>query len=49
MYSMSYIYDNFDWDHCEEDFEGLIENGGKASGPSGPNGGDNSFQSNGKK
>ncbi len=49
MYSMSYIYDDFDWDHCEEDFEGLIENGGKASGPSGPNGGDSSFQSNGKK
>ena len=24
-YSMTYIYDNFDWDHCEEDFESLIE------------------------
>jgi len=34
-YSMSYIYDDFDWDHCEEDFSALIENGGKIvkSGP----------------
>ena len=24
-YSMTYIYDDFDWDHCEEDFDSLIE------------------------
>jgi len=24
-YSLSYVYDGFTWDHCEEDFEGLGE------------------------
>ena len=47
MYSMTYIYDDFDWDHCEEDFDALIENGGKISGLTGPDSGAN-FQSNGK-
>ena len=23
-YSMTYVYDQFSWDHCEEDFEGLF-------------------------
>jgi len=25
-YAMTYIYDDFDWDHCDEDFNGLIVN-----------------------
>lgn len=24
-YAMPYIYDDFSWDHCEEDFDGLID------------------------
>lgn len=24
-YSMPYIYEDFNWDHCEEDFDGLID------------------------
>jgi hypothetical protein len=23
-YSMPYIYDTFNWDHCDEDFQGLL-------------------------
>ncbi len=24
-YSMPYIYDRFSWDHCEEDFDGMLK------------------------
>ena len=37
-YSVRYIYDNFEWTHCSEDFEGLFEDlvGVEDSGSSAP-------------